>query len=157
MCDSIVLMHCFSRFAWGLFTVLARRFSPSMCFSAAVESCFAFKPPSGTNRTLRRYLLFLAKRGQRFGPLSSEVDQSLLEKPAICDHMAPPCSNGLGMEPVTVDAYVFHPGRRVGPTRQLICLSVSCLLVYCMSHDLGFSFWSTKGRCTSVDGAFPSP
>ena len=46
----------------------------------------------------------------QFGPLSMQVDPSLLEKPAICDHVAPPCGNGVGAEPVTLDAYVFHPG-----------------------------------------------
>ena len=46
----------------------------------------------------------------RFDPLSTEVDSSLLEKPSICDHVAPPCENGRGVGPVTLDAYVFHPG-----------------------------------------------
>ncbi|CAE7272283.1 unnamed protein product [Symbiodinium pilosum] len=38
------------------------------------------------------------------------VDQTLLEKPSICDSVAPACENGRGAGPVTLDAFVFHPG-----------------------------------------------
>lgn len=48
----------------------------------------------------------------RFGPLNlgSEVPQFLFSKPSICGSLAPACENGRGLEPVQMDAYVFHPG-----------------------------------------------
>jgi len=47
-----------------------------------------------------------------FGPLTdgSKVSETVFEKPHICETFIPPCENGRGLEPVAMDAYVFHPG-----------------------------------------------
>jgi len=46
-----------------------------------------------------------------FGKLTdgSEVSELLFEKPHICDALVPPCENGVGLEPVPLEVYVFHP------------------------------------------------
>ena len=48
----------------------------------------------------------------QFGHLTkgSQVSEDLLQKPEICDTSAPPCENGRGLEPVPLNAYIFHPG-----------------------------------------------
>jgi len=47
-----------------------------------------------------------------FGPLTagSKVSEMLFEKPHVCSTFVPPCENGVGLEPVALEAYVFHPG-----------------------------------------------
>jgi len=52
----------------------------------------------------------------QFGPLTegSKVPEQLFVKPAICDEFIPPCENGRGLEPILLDAYVFHPGISAG-------------------------------------------
>ena len=42
--------------------------------------------------------------------LGEEVPEFLFQVPAVCRSMAPPCENGRGLDPVVLDAYVFHPG-----------------------------------------------
>ena len=44
----------------------------------------------------------------QFGPLSSQVSEHL-QKPHICDRLAPGCENGRNRGPVSLDAYIFHP------------------------------------------------
>ncbi|CAK9003245.1 unnamed protein product, partial [Durusdinium trenchii] len=50
-----------------------------------------------------------------FGALTvgSEVPDFLFQKPSICGSFVPPCENGRGLDPVELDAYVFHPGLSV--------------------------------------------
>lgn len=45
--------------------------------------------------------------------LGSEVPEQLLQKLEICDSFAPACENGRGLDPVPLDAYIFHPGMSV--------------------------------------------
>ncbi|CAE7205074.1 CLEC16A [Symbiodinium sp. KB8] len=68
-----------------------------------VELVISINNSSGT--TVKKLLA-----SYQFSQVTSQVDQTLLEKPSICDSLAPPCENGRDVGPVTVDAYVFHPG-----------------------------------------------
>ncbi|CAE7203246.1 CFAP99 [Symbiodinium sp. CCMP2456] len=68
-----------------------------------VELVISINNSSGT--TVKKMLA-----SYQFSQVTSQVDQTLLEKPSICESLVPPCENGRDVEPVTVDAYVFHPG-----------------------------------------------
>lgn len=68
-----------------------------------VELVISINNSSGT--TVKKLLA-----SYQFSQVTSQVDQTLLDKPSICDSLAPPCENGRDVGPVTVDAYVFHPG-----------------------------------------------
>ena len=51
----------------------------------------------------------------QFGPLKATPPvPEQFEKPQICDKPAPPCENGRGLDPVVLDAYIFHPGMTAG-------------------------------------------
>ena len=50
----------------------------------------------------------------QFGPLKATPVPEQFEKPQICDKPAPPCENGRGLDPVVLDAYIFHPGMTAG-------------------------------------------
>ena len=45
----------------------------------------------------------------QFGTLRSQVSDNFIQKPEICDTLAPPCEKGRGQDPELLDAYIFHP------------------------------------------------
>lgn len=80
--------------------------------NTSMSLCADGDQPVELNITLSISGIPASNTSYQFGSLTlgDQVPPSLLEKPMICNEVAPPCESGRGKAADLLDAYVFHPG-----------------------------------------------